>query len=313
MPEGPECFRLAAKLQKLLAGKRLQLVEVVGGRYKNHGPPEGLERLNESLTKQCLRFTEIGAKGKLIYLCLEDDIYLLSTLGLMGKWVNRGSKHQCMKLCYNEGETTSSNKTKSIFFIDQLHYGTFSIIFSKKEFDKKLSTIGPSVLAPDELTLERFITICRKHSKKAMPEFLMNQKWISGIGNYLKAEIMYEARCSIASPISDYTDNQLQRVYEACIRIAYESTFGKYKLKVYRKRKDPLGNAVYTVKTPDKRTTHWVPNIMPIEIKCGLPASASVAVADLVKTSKVATDDTSEYLADETQADDIYSISSFED
>ena len=310
MPEGPECYRLAVKLRKALVGKRLERVEVVGGRYKNHGPPNGLDTLNETLKKQQIHFTDVAAKGKLIYMCLENDLYLISTLGLMGKWVTRGSKHQCMKLNYKVQDSASSNKPKSIYFVDQLHYGTFSIIFNKGEFAKKLATIGPSVLEPNELTKERFIAICRKHNKKAMPEFLMNQKWISGIGNYLKAEVMYDACCSIASPIEDYSDSQLSRVYDSCIRIAHESTFGKYRLKVYRKRKDPHGNPVYCVKTPDKRTTHWVPNVMPIDIKIGLPASAAVADQELVETSEVAS--TAECLSDETNADDLYSISSFE-
>lgn len=311
MPEGPECYKLAAKLRKALVGKQLQLVEVVGGRYKNHGPPEGLERLNETLSNKCVCLTNILAKGKLIYMCLESDIYLISTLGLMGKWVTRSSKHKCIKLYYNKIGSTLSNPSKSIYFVDQLHYGTFSIIFNRNDFTKKLATIGPSVLTPEELTQDRFIAICRKHNKKAMPEFLMNQKWISGIGNYLKAEIMYDARCSIASPIEDYSDIQLSRVYEACIRISHESTFGKYKLKVYRKRKDPLGNTIYTVKTPDKRTTHWVPNVMPIDIKLELPAATEVALPEIVKISRQSKYD--DCLPDELNADDLYSISSFED
>lgn len=311
MPEGPECYKLAVKLAKFLVGKRLEQVEVVGGRYKNHGPPDGLKTLNEILSKQQVYFTNVASKGKLIYMCLGNDIYLLSTLGLMGKWVTRGNKHQCIKLNYSDKDINSSVKSKSIYFVDQLHYGTFSIVFNNGDFAKKLATIGPSVLEPGELTRERFIAICRKHNKKAMPELLMNQKWISGIGNYLKAEIMYDSCCSIASPTVDYSDSQLSRVYDACIRIAHECAFGRYRLKVYRKQKDPLGNPVYTVKTPDKRTTHWVPNVMPIDIKIELPASVAVAVPDLVQTSKLAS--TTECLSDEINVDDLYSISTFEE
>lgn len=311
MPEGPECYKLATKLQKTLVGKRLIQVDVVGGRYKNHGHPSGLESLNETLSNECICFTGISTKGKLIYMCLEDRIYLLSTLGLMGKWTTRSGKHQCIKLYYNSPSITVSNKSKSIYFVDQLHYGTFSIVFSREGFERKLATIGPSVLSPDELSLEKFINICRKHNNKAMPEFLMNQKWISGIGNYLKAEIMYDARCSISSLIEDYTDSQLSRVYYACIRIAHESTFGKFRLKVYRKRKDPLGNPVYTVKTPDKRTTHWVPNVMPIDITCDLPASIAVETCELITNRKDSSDE--KYLHQETVADDLYSISSLDD
>ena len=95
----------------------------------------------------------------------------------------------------------------------------------------------------------------------------MNQKWIAGIGNYLKAEIMYHSRSSVSSPIGEYTDEQLRRVYDECLRIPNEATFGKYRLAVYNRRRDPLGHKVFKIKTPDKRTTHWVPAVMPIDIK----------------------------------------------
>lgn len=38
---------------------------------------------------------------------------------------------------------------------------------------------------------------------------------------------------------------------------------GKYSscFKVYRKKIDPLGNIIISETTPDKRTTHWCPNI----------------------------------------------------
>lgn len=312
MPEGPECYRLAQKMDKALCLKKLVRIEVVGGRYKNHSPPSDLQYLNDISAEKLVRFVSVRAKGKLIYMSLDNDIHLVSTLGLMGKWVKTASKHKCIKItyCCCEPDTLSLGKEMSLYFVDQIHYGTFGILLSSFELNKKLATIGPSVLEPEELTWEKFHSICRKHNKKALPEFLMNQKWLSGIGNYLKAEIMYQARCSIVSPLKDYSDNQLRVLYEACIAIANQCTFGKYRLQVYRKRRDPNGYPVYTVKTPDKRTTHWVPNVMPIDIKSKLPATVSVAIPEIVRTSEEAS--AADCLTDDFTADDLYSVSSFD-
>jgi len=315
MPEGPECYRLTEKMNNILCLKKLVKIEVVGGRYKKHGAPFSLQYLNDTLLEKLVRFVSVKAKGKLIYMTLDNDIHLISTLGLMGKWVKTATKHQCIKMtyCSLDPETLSTGKEIHMYFVDQIHYGTFGILLNSFELNKKLATIGPSVIEPSELTWEIFHSICRKHGKKALPEFLMNQKFISGIGNYLKSEIMYQAQCSVISPLQEYSDKQLRVLYDTCIDIAQACTFGKYRLRVYRKRKDPNGNPVFTIKTPDKRTTHWVPNVMPIDIKSELPATStlSVSVPDVVKNSDQLL--SSDCVADNFHADDLYSVNSFDD
>ena len=158
-----------------------------------------------------------------------------------------------------------------MYFKDQIHYGTFSVI-NTNQLPKKLSTLGIDVNNREEFTWEAFKVRARRNGKNTLPVFLMKQNVLCGIGNYLKAEIIYHARASVSSPLNDYNDEQLRRVYDACYKIPYECTFGRRHLHVYNRSRDRVGNKVYTVKTLDKRTTHWVPAVCPIDIKTDRPA-----------------------------------------
>lgn len=311
MPEGPECYKLAARLEKLLKGKAIVSVDIHGGRYASHGPPQNLHLLTDEIDRRVesngVRVVECCSKGKLIYITLDCDLVILSTLGLMGKWTTTKSKHCDLSISFKAD--LQDEETKRLFFKDQIHYGTFAII-RREELPKKLRSLGADVLQPSEFTWEKFHAACLRNSKNTMPVFLMKQTSFCGIGNYLKAEIIYVSRASIVSPLAEYSETQLRRVYDACVSIPHECTFGKYRLKVYGKKLDPYRNKVYSVKTADKRTTHWVPAVCPIDIKTDRPAIEQIspdssyafgeANDELLATSREA----SEF------ADDLYSVSS---
>ena len=107
----------------------------------------------------------------------------------------------------------------------------------------------------------------------------MNQKLFCGVGNYLKAEILYACKISPHRKVENLNDIDMQNIYKYTKEISKNSfenggasvrdysnlddKDGEYTsmLKVYGQKKDPLGNTVKREQTSDKRTTHWVPEI----------------------------------------------------
>ena len=107
----------------------------------------------------------------------------------------------------------------------------------------------------------------------------MNQKIVSGIGNYLKAECLYESKISQHRLCSQITQEESDNLFHTCrkiIRRSYESggaTISTYRqpngekglysrrFAVYNQKHDPFGHLVVKEKTLDKRTTHWVPEV----------------------------------------------------
>ena len=104
----------------------------------------------------------------------------------------------------------------------------------------------------------------------------MNQKVISGIGNYIKAESLWYARINPHSLIKDLTDINLKTLYKAVLFVIRKSyakqgasikdyyTFDQEQgsatseFVVYGRKKDYNGHNVIKEETLDKRTTHWV-------------------------------------------------------
>ena len=112
----------------------------------------------------------------------------------------------------------------------------------------------------------------------------MNQTLLSGIGNYLKCEILYDAHISPHTMTNSLTESQKESLALSITEIVKESLehngrilkysdllsynedktlkeIKQFNFKVYQKEKDDIGNTVKCEETLDKRKTYWVPKI----------------------------------------------------
>jgi len=273
MPEGPEVKVIGSQLDRILSGKKLENIAIHGGRYEKHGAPEGWDLIAKNIKSTELIIRSIETKGKLIYWKLSNGWYLLNTLGMSGCWRKQNSKHCDVSFSYE----TDEGDVKRIYFKDQRHFGTLKFV-DQDGMAKKLRSIGPDVLTRD-FTLEKMKALFTKNTHWSLPKLLMNQRKISGIGNYLKCEILYAAKLSPHRKLSSLTDLEIESLYGYCRSIPLASLAKKgvsirdyvtpddsegsfqFSLKVYMKKKDPVGNKVKKEQTEDKRTTHWVPEV----------------------------------------------------
>jgi len=129
------------------------------------------------------------------------------------------------------------------------------------------------------VSFDFFYSRISKFPRKNICKALMNQRIISGVGNYIKSESLYRAGISPYHDIKDIPVEKLENLcfwIKAICRKSYEqggATLATYtdmdnnpgnfvfSFNVYRKEKDPLGNPVIHAVTPDGRMTHWVPEI----------------------------------------------------
>ena len=184
---------------------------------------------------------------------------------MTGSWGKDRNKHTRIVLTFDNN--------KELCFSDIRNFGTFQIK-SINDLNKKLKSLGPDMLSnpPDN-----FIEILRKYNHKNICEVLMNQKVVSGIGNYIKAESLWYSRINPHATIKDLTDNNLEILGKAIFFVSNKSykslgasirdyyTFDNEQgnatssFVVYGKDKDYNGYNVIKETTLDKRTTHWVP------------------------------------------------------
>jgi DNA-formamidopyrimidine glycosylase len=270
MPEGPEARRIADCLRGAILGSTLVALKWDEHSRYARQPLENHGALTTALPK---RIVDIRTKGKKIILELEGHVYLVISLGMEGKFLREPDRHSNLWLDL----APETGKDARIYFSDSRHFAIFEIVLSEADLAARLSQLGPDILQED-LSRDQFLAIARNRrlARKEICAFLLDQKRISGIGNYLRAEILYRARIRPNRPLGDLSDEELDRIRVVAmetIRDAYRwngltiksywdlnGDKGMFPVLVYGKSQDPQGNPVVMTKTKD-RYIHWVPAV----------------------------------------------------
>ncbi len=275
MPEGPEVKKTVDGLREAVENREIHSLSPMSGRYSRKDFP-GFKDFCGYYPRLV---TGVGCKGKFIYFLFADGSSLWNTLGMTGYWSQTERKHSRLRLWIKE-DGQEEQRGDVLFYNDMRNFGTFKYVKTYEELEKKLSSLGPDLLS-DPPSFQEFknCLLKGKRGEKTIAENIMNQSVLSGIGNYLKAEILYDCKISPHRICNDLNDPELNRILESSTRISklsyelggatirnYRDTSGgkgvyTRRFAVYNQESDPLGNEVIREVTKDKRTTHWVPGL----------------------------------------------------
>jgi formamidopyrimidine-DNA glycosylase len=244
MPEIVEVRKTKDFLKKNMKNKYIKSISILKGRYKTHKPFDLYYKIRNNLP---LKVLDIKTKGKFMYFILEHNFYIFSTLGLRGGWaykLNNSKKvgdYKFPKLLdyiskdnYEKYHKTSINNlnvefklkglNKIVYYYDSLSFGTLKVIDNKEELEKKLNQIGPDIM-DDTTTISIFIKqITKKNNlNKYIGNVIMNQKVISGIGNYLRSDILWLSRISPFRKVKDLSEKELELIYNNSRKLTWES------------------------------------------------------------------------------------------
>jgi len=314
MPEGPEARRITDKLRSRIKGKILLSLSWFDlpkspkySNYLGHVWPQ-VERLFPS---PCL---DILCRGKQIFYFFENGIAFISSLGTEGHWYyfKAGQDHNYLKsknyakfsLTFGTIQTydnlTLLVAEDILWYDDMLNYGNFTVTIWQGAFDK-MKEIGPDLLStvyplqeihpkvkerlPPEfttpVTLKRFANEIKspRRSQMELCRFLMEPKYISGVGNYLKSEILYRAQLHPNRVLGSLTDKEIETLLQVALKTISEAyqhgglthgTFldpdmrkGTFPVFVYKRAGtlDPNGYPIRSIKTKDGRTSYFVAEI----------------------------------------------------
>lgn len=259
MPEGPEVRTLVDQLQPAV-GMRLVDFKFLSGRYVKHGRPTGYEsfaktmtpsRRNNKETESLDVVTALRCKGKFIYLTLDqgnqtinrvdeaDNDYQRSiwiTLGMSGHFVNEKEVANPKPLAsnsdlervgprwYMELMDLQTNGSRKIYFRDARNFGTLKFCLSASELNQKLASLGPDILDYENTTEEIFLAAMEKSPQNQnICKFLMDQKKISGVGNYILSEGLYRSRIDPFADLTEISVGQRKRLFKELREIASSS------------------------------------------------------------------------------------------
>lgn len=271
MPEGPEASFITQYIKDKFEHKTLTDINILKGRYVNHGPPKNFMAFQKDLPLKCLN---VQKKGKVIFICFEKGWCLISKLGMSGWWYCPSDEPDWKPVSKNV-VLTFNNTTKytELIYSDFRNYGTITVTKDPTDIQKELNKLAPDILSPSTM-LKTFIfridMLTPSNKQKLIEDVIMDQQvLLSGIGNYLKAEILYDARISPLRKVGDITPKEWTTLFKCAkakskkmLHILISSKSGnKYlgAMKVYHQKTDPYGNLVVTHATKGGRTTWWVP------------------------------------------------------
>lgn len=266
MPEGPEVTLIANDLDKYVKGKKLTNIEILPfSKYVKKAP----DNYQSFLDLLPLKVIGVKNKGKLMYWVFEKNNYMLNHLIMSGFWSREKERFASLCFEFNDGSKA--------YFCDARKFGYVEFFSGEKELKDKLSELGPDFMK--EVKYDYFFSALKTKPRSNVCSVLMNQKLFSGIGNYLKSEILYSSKISPYRTINSLSDEDIKILFresKKIVKLSYDNggvskkdyvhlngDKGNFQdmLLVYGKTKDKLGNKILREKTKDNRTTYWVPEI----------------------------------------------------
>jgi len=289
MPEVIEVKKYADFLLKTMKNKKLLKLNILNGRYKKHGPFPGYEKIVALLP---LQIVDIQSKGKFMYILFENNWMLFVTLGLTGGWVSKKNNIFYFPLAaeyigskdvdkYKKNALNHLNVefildgTTTIYFYDMLSFGTLKIVEDPQELTKKLKSLSYDIIDM-ETRYDLFKSQLNKKKKKEIGIVLIDQKVISGIGNYLRSDILWMSKISPFRLVKDLSEKERKEIYKNAKLLTsgnYHGTAkGKKKLPadfginffVYMQKKDIYDNPVckeLLYEGSQRRYIYWVKEI----------------------------------------------------
>ena len=286
MPEAPEVEVMNQEIDSVFKGKQLLNYNILKGKAKKK-KPKRFTSFEKDLNNGIAILKDVTSRGKLLSLEFEIDIncikktwWVCNYFGLHGSYridddkivpnYDKGNKNVHISLEFKKTDSESSY----LNYYDTSGFGSsFTFYDLNNNLDEYIKYLYKNAIDvfDEEFDIKTFkknfeIVKIKPLSRFNIASILINQGYLcSGIGNYLKCEILYEAKISPNRSINDIKDEELEVLYKAIKKVCelHLSKEGRSEehLKVYGKKVDTDGNEIKYEETQDGKKTYWVPEI----------------------------------------------------
>ena len=196
MPELPEVEIVKQSLEKTVKFKKIKKVLI-----KNRNLRFKIQNNMENLLKK-QKIINVFRKSKYLIIQFLNNHYLVIHFGMSGTLhlIKNTKINQKTNLSFYHSEKLPKkhNHIEIIFsnfkiiYNDPRRFGFLILIDNKKDFIKYFEKIGPEPLNNDFST--DYLKKILKLKKTCIKNFLLNQKFVSGIGNIYASEILYYSK-----------------------------------------------------------------------------------------------------------------------
>ncbi len=251
MPELPEVETIVTELNEShLLGKKILRAAVFWN--------PTIDTLSACQFSQAIKdqkIIRISRQGKYIVFHLSEG-YLLVHLRMTGKFLfNLPSRHERVRLYLDDG--------RILYYADQRKFGRFYLVKTLEQ----MKNIGIDPLSKI-FTFNAIKLLLNSHSRK-IKYFLLDQRYISGLGNIYVDEALWEAKIHPQRFSDTLSDTEIQALHTAILKVLekgiknlgtslgehqanYFSVSGRrggnqYKLNVFRREGEPCPRCGRTI------------------------------------------------------------------
>ena len=179
MPEGPETKRMVDTISRDLVNKK-----IISTKFYH--------KSLVSFPKTGLAVKEVVSKGKAVVIRLNNNYSIITHNQLYGRWT---SSRLATKIRHNRSlRIEFCTEKKAIRLWSATDISVFKTI--DENHHPYIKNLGPDVLditTTPELIFSRLIS--DKFKNRQFSGLLLNQRFISGLGNYLRSEILFYSNC----------------------------------------------------------------------------------------------------------------------
>ena len=209
MPEGPEIRRAAMRIDKVLRGREAEIVDFAQPHLRRYG---------SVLSGQQIDW--VSSRGKALLTRFSNGLTLYSHNQLYGRWY-----------IVRRDQLPATNRTLRV----AIHTATQSaLLYSASDIEvltpetlplqKYLARLGPDAL-DDRVHWRDILALLEspQFRRRTLAALYLDQGFVAGIGNYLRSEILFEARVNPFDRPCDLTRGQLGRLARATLDLTRQS------------------------------------------------------------------------------------------
>ncbi|KAK4180124.1 hypothetical protein QBC36DRAFT_205530 [Triangularia setosa] len=241
MPEIAEIARIVHFLRLHLVGKTIKTASAIDdanvfGKVGTTGAQVAAALIDRKVVSS-------GSQGKYFWITLDKPPHLVMHFGMTG-WIQIKGAHTSYSSLYRDTDspeeawppkftkfhlTTISNPPVEVAFTDPRRFGRVRLVDCPGDSIRQYSPLvenGPDpVVDADRFTLFYFQSKVRSR-RTSIKALLLDQTFISGIGNWVADEVLFQSRLHPEQVCNSFTDNQIKTLFEV-IRYVCQTAVAK--------------------------------------------------------------------------------------
>jgi len=217
--ELPEVEVMRRDLEKEVVGKRIARAEVRPQRGAMRIIRRHARRKEFADRLASRKITKVDRKGKYLLIFLDDGDVLIVHFGMSGQFV-RGTKRQ--QLPQHTHVVIDFQQGGDLRYIDPRTFGEMFVAAADELGKvKELDHIAIDPLE-DTFTWQEFGVQLGRRAAKLKP-LLMDQKFVSGLGNIYSDEVLFAAGLRLDRPSDELSSQEVRRLYRAMREVVQDA------------------------------------------------------------------------------------------